>query len=246
MHPLIVIPARFGSTRVPGKPLSKINGAPLITIVATRVAEFGLSSEVVVATDDPRIADAVTEAGFQAVKTSTDHESGTERVAEVVAKPEFSNFDRVLNIQGDQLFLPNQAVVGALGQLERGFALGTVGATLLPHQQTNRNRVKVAVDGKGTARAFSREMPVRTDDFGTLGVFLHLGVYAYTREALLEWVSLPPTQAEFDEGLEQLRPFLSGTPIGVALLDEVVEPGIDTPDDLASAQQSSAPTRTNA
>jgi 3-deoxy-manno-octulosonate cytidylyltransferase (CMP-KDO synthetase) len=165
----------------------------------------------------------------------------------VVSRPEFSQFERILNIQGDQLFLPMQAAVGALAQLESGVPVGTAAAPLLKRHEPDRNRVKVAVDDAGLARSFSREYPGRFDPpEGIKGVFLHLGVYAYTRAGLLEWVSLAPTQAEVEEGLEQLRPFLRGIPIGVAVLDEYVEPGIDTPADLANARKSLAPTRTTA
>jgi 3-deoxy-manno-octulosonate cytidylyltransferase (CMP-KDO synthetase) len=247
VHPLIVIPARFGSTRIPGKPLSKINDAPLITLVSRRVLEYGLDSDVLVATDDSRIEAAVAQAGIRSVRTSAKHNSGTERVAEVVSRPEFSQFERILNIQGDQLFLPKQAAVGALAQLEGGVSVGTAAALLLKQHESDRNRVKVAVDDAGLARSFSREYPGRFEPpVGTKGVYLHLGVYAYTRAGLLEWVTLPPTRAEVEEGLEQLRPFLNGIPIGVAVLDEFVEAGIDTPTDLTSAQQSLAPTRTSA
>ncbi len=243
MHPLIVIPARFGSTRIPGKPLSKINGEPLIAAVVRRVLSFELDAKVVVATDDERVESAVAPTEIETVRTSSQHKSGTERAAEVVGLPEFSQFDPILNIQGDQLFLPKNAAVGALDELERGFALGTSAAPLQPNQETDRNRVKVAVDNSRKAALFSREMP---SESGQAGTFLHLGVYSYTREALLEWVSLPPTEAEFDQGLEQLRPFLHGISIGVAVLGEPAEAGIDTRQDIDRAHQLMALTRTNA
>jgi 3-deoxy-manno-octulosonate cytidylyltransferase (CMP-KDO synthetase) len=247
VHPLIVIPARFGSTRIPGKPLSKINGEPLVSLVARKVLSFGLDAEIVVATDDSRVEKIAAESGFRVVSTSARHRSGTERIAEVVTQPQFSDADPILNVQGDQLFLPEQAAFGALNQVERGFPIGTAAARLLSYHEANRNRVKVAVDSAGNARSFSREMPARRENSDdTLGIFLHLGVYAYTRAALLEWVSLPPTAAELYEGLEQLRPFLHGTAIGVAVLEEPVEAAIDTPEDLAQAQHSFAPTRTDA
>jgi 3-deoxy-manno-octulosonate cytidylyltransferase (CMP-KDO synthetase) len=152
-----------------------------------------------------------------------------------------------LNVQGDQLSLPRQAAVGALKQLEMGFSIGTAAARLEERHEIDRNRVKVAVDQGGCALSFSREMPENlTESKRMPGVFLHLGVYAYTRGVLLDWVDLPPTEAEFEEGLEQLRPFLNGLPIGVALLDEAVEPGIDTFEDLAHVQKSNHLTRTTA
>ena len=111
--PLIVIPARYGSTRIPGKPLSKIKDEALISLVCRRVQEFGITANVVVATDDPRIEEAVSDSGVRTVCTQCNHKSGTERVAEVVQLSEFSDFDTILNIQGDQLFLPKGAATGA-------------------------------------------------------------------------------------------------------------------------------------
>jgi len=247
VHPLIVLPARFGSTRIPGKLLSKINRDPLIAHVARRVLSFGLDAEVVVATDDDRIEEAASGTGVRIVRTRSDHKSGTERVAEVVQSREFAGFDRVLNIQADQPLLPETAAVGALNQLDRGFPLGTTAAPLLPAHELDRNRVKVTVDAGGRATLFSRHIPPETQQIGSeMGVFLHLGVYSYTRESLLEWVSLPPTEPEFQDGLEQLRPLHHGMPIGVSILNEPTDSGIDTPQDLANAQHSLVTTRTNA
>ena len=245
MHTLIVIPARFGSVRLPGKPLCKIDGEPLVQLVARNVLSFGLDADVVVATDDIRVEKAVSEIGVRAVSTSADHRSGTERVAEVALKPEFSDAALFLNVQGDQPFLPKEAALGALSQIEGGFPIGTAAAPLQTDQESNRDRVKVGVDHDGNARFFSREMPNSDVSGGLYGVFLHVGIYAYTRAALLNWVSLPATEAEFTEGLEQLRPFLQGTPIGVALLHQPVEPGVDTLQDLENALFSTALTRTN-
>lgn len=196
---------------------------------------------MVVAIDDPRIEAALAGSCVRTVLTRKDHVSGTERVAELIQKPDYACYNRILNVQGDQLYLPKEAAVGALYQLERGLTIGTAAAPLLPVHELDRNRVKVSVDEGGRARLFSRQMPVNS-----LRVFLHLGVYSYTRDALLNWVSLSPCQAEFDEGLEQLRPFQHGIPIGVSILDEPAEPGIDTPQDLSNAQHPSALTRTNA
>lgn len=244
MHPLIIIPARFGSVRLPGKPLCKIDGEPLIRIVVRNVLDFGLDAHLVLATDDVRIRDAVADLGVQTVVTLQKHRSGTERVAEVARRPEYAGFDQVLNVQGDQPFLPVEAAVGAVKQLETGFPVGTAAAPLQHGQESDRNRVKVALDHEGRALAFSRAMPALPGTDELLGVFLHLGLYAYTRTALFDWVSQPANPAEFDEGLEQLRPFQRGTPIGVSLLDEPVEPGVDTLEDLERAQNSKTSTRT--
>ena len=245
MHTLIVIPARFGSVRLPGKPLCEIGGEPLVRIVVRNVLNFDLDAHVVLATDDVRVEKAITGLGVQSVVTSQKHRSGTERVAEVTERPEFAEFERIVNIQGDQPYLPREAAVGALEQIAAGFPIGTAAVPLQAQQGSNRNRVKVAVNREGRALSFSRDMPTAPKDDNTPDVFLHLGIYAYTREALINWVSLPPTAAESDENLEQLRPLLQGTPIGVALLDEPVESGVDTLDDLKHAQLSTALARTN-
>jgi 3-deoxy-manno-octulosonate cytidylyltransferase (CMP-KDO synthetase) len=246
VHPLIVIPARLGSVRLPGKPLCKIDGEPLVCLVVRNVLEFGLDAKVVVATDDESVEKAVSGLGVQSITTSRTHRSGTERVAEVALQPEFAEFEQILNVQGDQPFLPENAAIGALKQLESGFPIGTAAAPLQDHQESNRNRVKVGVDREGRALSFSRGMPKPAESDGLIGVFLHLGLYAYTRAALLDWIALPNTAVEVDEGLEQLRPFLHGTPIGVALLNNSVEPGVDTLEDLERALKSIASTRTNA
>jgi 3-deoxy-manno-octulosonate cytidylyltransferase (CMP-KDO synthetase) len=240
VHPLIVIPARIGSTRIPNKPLSRIGEDTLIHLVVSRIIGFNLSPDVVVATDDPRVERIVLGTGARAKITETSLQSGTERVAAIADHPEYSAAEFILNVQGDQLFLPKDAAIGALAMLDSGFPIGTAAAPLLPHHEENRDRVKVEVGEDGTAKSFSREGPSQS------GAYLHLGVYAYTREALVEWVSLPRCAAESHESLEQLRPFLHGTPIGVARLENPVEPGIDSPEDLARARQSLAPTRTNA
>jgi 3-deoxy-manno-octulosonate cytidylyltransferase (CMP-KDO synthetase) len=203
-----------------------------------------LDAQVVVATDDIRVENAVSDLNVPSIITSPNHRSGTERVAEVVQRPEFMDFERILNVQGDQPFLPKEAATGALKQIDSGFPIATAAAPLQNHQESNRNRVKVAVDKEGRALLFSRDMPKLSEFDALCGVLLHLGIYAYTRGALLEWVSLPATAAESDEGLEQLRPFLHGTPIGVALLHEPVEPGVDTLEDLRRLQTSETPTRT--
>jgi 3-deoxy-manno-octulosonate cytidylyltransferase (CMP-KDO synthetase) len=228
---LIVIPARLGSTRLPGKPLRLLRGEPLITCVTERVLRFGLDADVVVATDDHRVADAVAHLGVRGVPTSSTHRSGTERVAEVLGAAEFATVSVVLNVQGDQPFLPKAAAEEALQQVVSGFQVGTVGVPLSVGDQGNRNRVKVAVDRANRALAFSRR-PLAADD-GT--VLQHLGLYAYTPEAVRAWVSLPQGARERSESLEQLRPLEHGMSIGVARLECPAPLAIDTEEDLRRA-----------
>ena len=237
MPVLGVIPARLGSSRLPRKPLLSLAGEPLILVVTRRIAEFGVCDRVVVATDAREIAAVVQEAGFEAVLTSPDHASGTERVAEVVAKSPFSSFNFILNVQGDEPFVAVAAVRGALACLEGGDPLGTAAGSLEPALVNDPSRVKVVVDTRGRAVYFSRApIPFDRENSGDVVYHQHVGVYAYTREALEAWVRLPPVPEERWEQLEQLRPLLHGIPMGVTLFDGPAAPGIDTPADLAWAE----------
>ncbi len=237
MPVLGVIPARLGSSRLPRKPLLPLAGEPLILVVTRRIADLGICDRLVVATDAREIATVVQDAGFEAVMTSPVHASGTERVAEVVAKPSFSTFDRILNVQGDEPFVAAAAIKGALACLERGDPLGTAAGSLDPALAGDPSRVKVVVDAYARALYFSRApIPFDRDGTGDVVYHQHVGVYAYMREALERWVELPPVPEEQWERLEQLRPLLHGIPIGVTLFDGPAAPGIDTPADLVWAE----------
>ncbi|MGE5801776.1 MAG: 3-deoxy-manno-octulosonate cytidylyltransferase, partial [Gemmatimonadota bacterium] len=209
----------------------------LITIVTRRIAELGVCDRRVVATDAREIATVVSDAGFEAVLTSSDHTTGTERVAEVIAKSAFSNFNFILNVQGDEPFVAAAAVRGALACLERGDPLGTAAGSLDRALVNDPSRVKVVVDTRGRAVYFSRApIPFDRDGTGTVVYHQHVGVYAYTRDALERWVRLAPVPEEQWERLEQLRPLLHGIPMGVTLFDGAAAPGIDTPADLQWAE----------
>jgi len=232
-----VIPARLGSTRLPRKPLLPLAGEPLITFVTRRIADLGICDRLVVATDAREIASVVTDAGLEAVMTSPDHTSGTERVAEVVAKPAFKDFNFILNVQGDEPFVAAAAVRGALKCLERGDPLGTSAGSLDPKLVNDPSRVKVVINAKGHAVYFSRApIPFDREGTGEVVYHQHVGVYSYTRDALERWVRLPPVREETWERLEQLRPLLHGIPMGVTLFDGPAAPGIDTPADLTWAE----------
>ena len=172
--------------------------------------------------------------------TSPAHESGTERIAEVIAKQEFMAFDLILNVQGDEPFVKRNAVEGTVRRLRAGDPIATAAGTLDPRFAGDPNRVKVVLNATGHAVYFSRA-PIpygQGGQEGQAGVRYrqHVGLYGYTREALQRWVTLPPVAEERWERLEQLRPLLHGIPIGVALFDEEPAPGIDTPDDLRWAE----------
>jgi 3-deoxy-manno-octulosonate cytidylyltransferase (CMP-KDO synthetase) len=232
-----VIPARLGSTRLPRKPLLPLAGEPLILLVTRRIAELDICNRLVVATDALEIASVVEDAGFEAVLTSPDHSSGTERVAEVVGKQSFSNFNFILNIQGDEPLVDPRAITGALACVHGGEPLGTAAGSLEASLVDDPGRVKVVVDTRGRAVYFSRApIPFDRDRTGNVVYHQHVGVYAYTREGLEAWVRLPPVPEERWERLEQLRPLLHGIPMGVTLFDGPAAPGIDTPADLKWAE----------
>lgn len=244
MSLLAVIPARLAATRLPDKPLRDLGGAPLIVRVWERVVGLGVAAACVVATDDARVRDAVEAAGGRAVLTAPDHPSGTDRVAEVIGRREFAHYDAVINVQGDEPFVSAEAVRGAAAIVRGAHApVGTAAAPAPAAALLAPDVVKVVVDERGRALYFSRApIPFVRDSSDAVDLALrdglvrrHIGVYAYTREALLAWVALPPHPLERVERLEQLRPLAHGIPIGVALVADAGEPGIDTPADLARA-----------
>jgi 3-deoxy-manno-octulosonate cytidylyltransferase (CMP-KDO synthetase) len=239
MRVLGVIPARIGSTRLPNKPLQLLAGEPLITRVIERVLDHGLIGDLVVATDSAQVARVAERSSVQAVLTDPGHQTGTDRVAEVAARSEFTTFDVIVNIQGDEPFLSREALAGALGRVEQGDEIGTAAAPLDPGLAADPSRVKVVTDARGKALYFSRAVvPHRREpDDASDGLYWqHLGIYAYTRAALSRWVSLPPCAAEQAERLEQLRALYHGLTIGVARLEEPALPGVDTVEDLRRAE----------
>jgi 3-deoxy-manno-octulosonate cytidylyltransferase (CMP-KDO synthetase) len=208
----------------------------LVVWVARRVAEFRLVDHLVVATEAQAVAAAVERAGFAAVLTSPEHESGTERVAEVSEQKQFRDFDLVLNVQGDEPFVARAAIEGTLGRLRAGDPIGTAAGLLDAAEAGDPSRVKVVIDAAGHAAYFSRApIPFDRDGTGRVTYRQHVGVYGYTRAALARWVRLPPVPEERVERLEQLRPLLHGMPIGVATFAERPAPGVDTPEDARRA-----------
>ena len=241
MTTLAVIPARLGATRLPRKPLRLLGGAPLIVRVWERLAALALADRIVVATDSDEVARTARDAGAECILTDPRHPSGTDRVAEITRKPEFASYDVIVNVQGDEPFLPAEATRGALEMVASGaFALGTAAvpapATILDAPDV----VKVVRADDGRALYFSRAgIPFLRDNAERSErdamILQHLGIYAYTREALARWVALPPHPLERVERLEQLRPLAAGITMGVAVLDEPAPRGIDTEEDLRLA-----------
>jgi 3-deoxy-manno-octulosonate cytidylyltransferase (CMP-KDO synthetase) len=234
-----VIPARLGSTRLPNKPLQPLAGQPLVVRVYERARASGHFAELVVATEAPEVVAAVERAGGRAVLTSPDHETGTERVAEVAARPEFAGMDLVANVQGDEPFLEAEAIAGSIARAAEGDDVGTCAGPLDAALAADPARVKVVTDVAGRALYFSRApIPFRRDpDTPAEGLYWqHVGLYVYRPAALRRWVALAPTAAERTEKLEQLRALQHGLTIGVARLAAPVLPGVDTPDDLHRAE----------
>jgi 3-deoxy-manno-octulosonate cytidylyltransferase (CMP-KDO synthetase) len=198
-----------------------------------------LADELVVATDSPMVAQVVERSQVRAVLTDRGHLTGTDRVAEVAARPEFAGYDAVVNVQGDEPFLAREALAGSIEQVAEGHDIGTAAAPLEAGLAGDPSRVKVVTDAAGRALYFSRSViPHRREpaDPSDGLYWQHLGIYAYTREALRRWTRLEPAAAELAERLEQLRALHHGLTIGVARLAEPVEPGVDTLDDLRRAE----------
>lgn len=238
MSVLIVIPARLGATRLPRKPLRPIGDAPMIVQVWRRVASFGLAAQVVVATDAAEIADVVRTAGGDVAMTRTDHQSGSDRVAEVAAQR--PGFDVIVNVQGDEPFMTPHAIAGAIRMVEAGFPLGTAAVPASAEILDNPAVVKVVTADDGGALYFSRApIPFLRDAADAADrdakLLQHLGVYAYRPDALAAWVSLPTHPLERAERLEQLRPLAAGWRMGVAVVPGPAAWGIDTEDDLVRA-----------
>jgi 3-deoxy-manno-octulosonate cytidylyltransferase (CMP-KDO synthetase) len=207
--------------------------------VIERAREVPGIDRLVLATDSERIAEAVADWHVDTILTAVDHESGTDRVAEIAALPGFAHYDVVVNLQGDEPFMPTDAVTGAIDRVRCGDAIGTAAAPLDPALRHDSARVKVVCDSRGRAMYFSRAAIPHVRDAADAEVarwWQHLGVYAYRREVLLEVTTLRIGELERSERLEQLRALAAGYSIGVALLDVAVPPGIDTMDDLAAAE----------
>jgi 3-deoxy-D-manno-octulosonate cytidylyltransferase len=238
MRTLLVIPARLAASRLPNKPLRLLAGRALIARVWERVSTMGVGDRCVVATDDPLVVAAGEEAGAECVLTSSQCESGTDRVAEVAGRSEFREFGLFVNVQGDEPFIGRSSVEGAVGMVASGsFQIGTAAVQADTEILHNPHVVKVVITDDSRALYFSRApIPYPREGRAPDGAVLqHVGVYAYTRTALAQWVALPAHRLEQIEKLEQLRPLAAGMQIGVAVTDDRAVAGIDTEEDLAHA-----------
>jgi 3-deoxy-manno-octulosonate cytidylyltransferase (CMP-KDO synthetase) len=238
---LAVIPARLGSTRLPRKPLLLLGGVPLIVRVWERVTSLDVADRCIVATDSDEIAEVARKAGAETAMTRPGHPTGTDRVAEVAAREQGGAYEAILNVQGDEPFVAAGAVLGALELMGSGrFDVTTVSAPASVDALASPNAVKVIAADDGRALYFSRAaIPFLRDDADAdslRGIARqHIGVYAYTPDALARWVSLPEHPLERVERLEQLRALANGISIGVASTSEMPMGGIDTQADLDRA-----------
>ncbi len=242
-----VIPARYASTRFPGKALADIGGRPMIQHVYERTCRSQLVSRVIVATDDLRIADVINQFGGEVIMTSADHETGTDRLAEVAAR---LDSDIIVNVQGDEPLIDPAMIDLAIEPLlkDASIQMGTVKTRIkCLHDFLSPNVVKVVTDNRGNALYFSRSpLPffrdkwkdLKDDSFccGKLLCYKHVGLYVYRRDFLLKFATMPPTFLEISEKLEQLRALENGIAIRV-VETEFESLGVDTPDDLHKAQE---------
>jgi 3-deoxy-manno-octulosonate cytidylyltransferase (CMP-KDO synthetase) len=243
-----IIPARWGSTRFPGKPLHLIAGRPLLRHVWEQCRRAKKLDQLIVATDDFRIAEAAFEWGAEVAMTSANHASGTDRIAEVAAKAK--GFSHIVNIQGDEPLVDPKLIDRLVRELQRDRNLEMITAAHPfsdPVEAQSPHQVKVVVNRKNDALYFSRgAIPYSRDDLATPQYFRHQGIYGYTRDLLLRFVRWKTSPLERAESLEQLRALENSVRIHV-LITKTGSPGVDTPEDaaaIAEAIASSARKRT--
>ena len=232
MRTLCVIPARYASTRLPGKPLADICGKPMICRVLERARCARKPDKVIVATDDERICDAVRAEGGEALMTRTDHLTGTDRLAEVAEA--YPAVDLIVNVQGDEPLIEPSLIDDLIApfEMDENLPMATVMTRMEDaEEQLDPNNVKVVVDKLGYALYFSRSLvPYPRAAAGP--VYKHIGIYAYRRDFLLRYARLEPTPLEKAESLEQLRALENG--YGIRVLETDCRfVGVDTPEDLA-------------
>ena len=243
---IVAIPARYGSTRLPGKPLRMIAGVPMIVRVAKRALQAG-ATQVVVATDDQRIVDALTEQGVDVCMTRSDHASGSDRLAECATHYGWPADTIVVNLQGDEPFAPAAGIREVAQALAEDDAPMATLATPITdvHGLFDPNVVKLVRSANGRALYFSRApLPWARDAFAADRTTLpeavpflrHIGIYAYRAGFLQQYAALTRTPLEQAESLEQLRVLEHGHAIAVRLTPEPFPPGIDTEADLQRAE----------
>jgi 3-deoxy-manno-octulosonate cytidylyltransferase (CMP-KDO synthetase) len=243
----VVIPARFASTRLPGKPLLDICGKPMVVRVAEQAAQSG-AQQVIIATDHPPIVAVAQQHGFQACMTRADHASGTDRIAEVAAQQGWADDTIVVNVQGDEPLIPPQLIRAVAQHLHDHPDCAIATACHPIHDEAsmrNPNVVKAVLDKHGNALYFSRApIPWPRDAYAhnqplpqEVNVLRHVGIYAYRAGFLHAYGRLAPAPIEQVESLEQLRALYHGYKIGVTKTDQAPPSGVDTEQDLGTARR---------
>lgn len=242
----VIIPARYASTRLPGKPLADIGGKPMVVHVMEKALQSG-AERVIVATDHPDVATAVKAAGGEVCMTRVDHNSGTERLAEVIEHYGLADDAIVVNVQGDEPLIPPAVIRQVADNLAQATQarMATLSVPIRDAEEAfNPNAVKVLTDKDGYALYFSRAtIPWDRDNFARsreqIGGFYqrHVGIYAYRAGFIRQYINWQPSQLEQIECLEQLRVLWYGEKIHVAQASEALPAGVDTPEDLDKVRQ---------
>lgn len=236
MKILCVIPARYASTRLPGKPLADIVGKPMIQHVYERSAQATIPQQVVVATDDEKVFQAVQQFGGKVVMTSSEHQTGTDRLAEVASK--YAEVDVIINVQGDEPLI-DPKVIDELAQEflnDTALQMASVMSIMDTEDYQNPNAVKVVTDLNNNALYFSRSLLPYPRVAGRANVYKHIGIYAYKKDFLLKFAKLEPTPLEQSESLEQLRALENGYKIKMIKTKSKFI-GVDSIEDLQTVNE---------
>ena len=233
MQAVGIIPARWGSRRFPGKVVTPIAGQPMIERVWRAVRRSGCLREVIVATDDSRVVALCDEFGAKVVMTSPDHATGTDRIAEVAQS---LREEVIVNVQGDEPLLEPRVIEAALDALERDAraSMSTVVHPLDREALDDPHRVKVSIDADGRASDFARTLPVDSEVLSNC--WQHIGLYAYRRDFLLDFVRWPQSPTELDRDLEQWRALDGGHPIAVGQVNGWRSVPVDVPEDVGRVE----------
>ena len=236
MKILCVIPARYASTRLPGKPLADIVGKPMIQHVYERSAQATIPQQVVVATDDEKVFQAVQQFGGKVVMTSSEHQTGTDRLAEVASK--YAEVDVIINVQGDEPLIDPKVIDELAREFLNDTALqmASVMSIMDTEDYQNPNAVKVVTDLNNNALYFSRSLLPYPRVAGKANVYKHIGIYAYKKDFLLKFAKLEPTPLEQSESLEQLRALENGYKIKM-IKTKAKFIGVDSIEDLQTVNE---------
>ena len=237
MKVLCVIPARYASSRLPGKPLADIAGKPMIQRVYEQASKATRPQETVVATDNELVFAAVKAFGGNVVMTDVNHQSGTDRLAEVATK--YPDVDVIVNVQGDEPLIP-PTIIDLLVEAfdtDPDIAMATLKCLMDEDEYSNPAAVKVVTDINNNALYFSRsQIPYIRNQISGMNIYKHIGIYAYKREFLMNFAAMQPSMLELTESLEQLRALENGYKIKV-LPVEYQGVGVDTAEDLARVNE---------